>query len=238
LSVQGQFTLVLPQHIPCPPDQLAALLAQFSPWAVRAWQRCQGRLASAPLALPQQVHLPLTGETWRLYVAGGEQEAQPLPPSLVPKAEQQEKAERQAGQVRVLEKDACLHLLGATEKIELCCLALQSWLLAKAKMLLPPLVHAMAAGMGKTVAAVTVRHQRTRWGSCSSAGHISLNCCALLLPVADARYLVLHELCHLEHMNHSPAYRNYIASYEAAWRQRERALGEAWLALPPWVQWR
>lgn len=239
LSVQGQFTLVLPHNSPCLPDQLAALLAQFSPWAGRAWQRCQGRLASAPLALPQQVRLPLTGEIWRLYVAGGAQEAQPSPPSLVAKAEQRAKhAVGQAGQVRVLEKDACLHLVGATEAIEQCCLALQGWLLAKAKVLLPPLVHTMAASMGKTVAAVTVRHQRTRWGSCSSAGHISLNCCALLLPAADIRYLILHELCHLEHMNHSPAYRNYIASYEAAWRQRERALGEAWLALPPWVQWR
>jgi predicted metal-dependent hydrolase len=238
LSVQGQFTLVLPQNSPCLPEQLAALLTQFSPWAGRAWQRCQGRLASTPLALPQQVQLPLTGEIFRLYVAGGEQETLPEPQHLAAKAEQQGKGGRKAGQVRVFEEDSCLHLVGATEDIEMCCLALQGWLLAKAKVFLPPLVHAMAVGMDKKVTAVTVRHQRTRWGSCSSAGHISLNCCALLLPVADARYLILHELCHLEHMNHSPAYRAVIAAYEAAWRQRERALGEAWLALPPWVQWR
>lgn len=282
LSTQGQFTLVLPQARAYPPMQLAALLAQFAPWAERAWQRCQRHLAALPpLALPKHISLPLTGERLSLHQVGqaqanahsavvetmgvaphrqGERKKQDPPQGIAAlqrvagvAVQKQQKPQHklatqegkdkqglaaQATRVQVHEEGAQLVLAGETTDIGLCCLALQQWLVAKAKLVLPPLVHAMAADMGKKVATVRVRHQRTRWGSCSAGGHISLNCCALLLPVADARYLILHELCHLEHMNHSPAYRAYVAGYEAAWRQRERALGEAWLALPPWVQWR
>ena len=50
---------------------------------------------------------------------------------------------------------------------------------------------------------VTVRKQRTRWGSCSSKGNLNFNCLLALVPPAVFDYVVVHELCHLKEMNHS-----------------------------------
>jgi predicted metal-dependent hydrolase len=70
----------------------------------------------------------------------------------------------------------------------------------------------LAAQHGFTVKAVTVRAQRTRWGSCSPTGRISLNWRLLQLPPSVSDYVLLHELAHLTHLNHSARF----------WREVER----------------
>ncbi len=79
-------------------------------------------------------------------------------------------------------------------------------LTAEAKATLPPLVEFWAERMGVEVARVTVRHQSTRWGSCSSKGSISLNCLLMLCPAEVREYVIIHELCHRRHMDHSAAF--------------------------------
>jgi len=69
-----------------------------------------------------------------------------------------------------------------------------------------------ALRLGVTFQKVTVRAQRTRWGSCSSKGTISLNCLLMLAPPQVRDYVAVHELCHLMEMNHSPAFWRLVAS--------------------------
>lgn len=68
---------------------------------------------------------------------------------------------------------------------------------------LPPRVMALAAMHGLTVQRVSVRNQKSRWGSCSRRGTISLNWRLIQTPAFVADYIILHELAHLRHMNHS-----------------------------------
>ena len=71
---------------------------------------------------------------------------------------------------------------------------------------LPPRLLALAARHGLAVTRVTVRSQRSRWGSCSRDGNIALNWRLLQMPHAVSDYVLLHELMHLRQPNHSPRF--------------------------------
>lgn len=67
-------------------------------------------------------------------------------------------------------------------------------------------VNFFAPLVGVTYGRVTIRHQRTRWGSCSGKGNLNFNCLLLLAPEKVLDYVVVHELCHRKELNHSPAF--------------------------------
>ena len=79
-------------------------------------------------------------------------------------------------------------------------------LIRQAKEVLPQRVAYFAAILGVTYGRITVRSQKSRWGSCSAKGNLNFNCLLMLAPPAVQDYVVVHELCHRKEMNHSPAF--------------------------------
>lgn len=77
---------------------------------------------------------------------------------------------------------------------------------------LPPRVHLFAERMGVTYGRITIRNQTTRWGSCSSAGNLNFNCLLMLAPKDVQDYVVVHELAHRRHMDHSAAFWAEVAA--------------------------
>ena len=73
----------------------------------------------------------------------------------------------------------------------------------KAKVIIPERVRYYAPKIGVTYNRITIRCQRTRWGSCSSKGNLNFNCLLALFPLEVIDSVVVHELCHRKHMNHS-----------------------------------
>ncbi len=76
----------------------------------------------------------------------------------------------------------------------------------EAREILPPLVRKLAEKIGVTYGRITVRCQKTVWGSCSAKGNLNFNCLLMLLPRPVMEYVIIHELCHLKHLDHSPAF--------------------------------
>lgn len=76
----------------------------------------------------------------------------------------------------------------------------------KAKEELPPRLAALAARYGFVFNKVTIKHNATNWGSCSSKGNINLNLNIVRLPRVLQDYVLLHELCHLRHQDHGYAF--------------------------------
>ncbi|GAB3414872.1 SprT family zinc-dependent metalloprotease [Haloparvum alkalitolerans] len=89
-------------------------------------------------------------------------------------------------------------------------------------------VDALAPEMGvaDAVGGVEVRNQRTRWGSCSSNGTLSLNWRLLLAPPAVLRYVVVHELAHLRKRDHSDAFWRIVAAHDTEWERHRDWLRE------------
>lgn len=96
----------------------------------------------------------------------------------------------------------------------------------KAKELIPERVKFYADKTGITYNRITIRHQKTRWGSCSSQGNLNFNCLLVLFPPEVLDSVVVHELCHRKYMNHSADFYNEVERIFPEYRKWHRYLNE------------
>ena len=102
--------------------------------------------------------------------------------------------------------------------------ALERWYRAQARREVAPRLDAACARAGTSYTRLTIRGQRTRWASCSAAGAMSFNWRLLLAPPAVLDYVVEHEVCHLEVMDHSRRFWALLESRVPDWRVAARWL--------------
>ena len=111
---------------------------------------------------------------------------------------------------------------------------LRNWIRQKAWEQLPPLLEALSLQTGLSYKKISIRSQKTRWGSCSSSGTISVNDQLLFLPRDTAAYLMIHELCHTQHMNHSVKFWRLVEHHCPDFRNHESQLNQARNKIPDW----
>lgn len=114
-------------------------------------------------------------------------------------------------------------------------LLLQRWLTGQAKDNLIPLLRSLAGQCGFSIGKISIRAQKTRWGSCSSRKNISINRALLFLSPALVRYVLIHELCHTVHLNHSRHYWQLVEQMEPDYRRYDKALRDGWQYVPMWA---
>ena len=84
---------------------------------------------------------------------------------------------------------------------------------------------------------VFIRAQRKRWGSCSAKGNINLNMKLMFLPYRLVRYVLIHELCHTVHLNHSAKYWRLVKMVEPEVDNLEKELSQSGRLVPAWVDY-
>ena len=94
----------------------------------------------------------------------------------------------------------------------------------QARIELPAMLRALASQHGLSVARVSVRNQRTRWGSCGRNGHICLNWRLIAMPDWVRHYVLVHELMHLRRLDHSPKYWKLVAEACPSYRDARKWL--------------
>ncbi|GAB6175262.1 SprT family zinc-dependent metalloprotease [Desulfobaculum senezii] len=196
-------------------SRVPGIVADKAEWLRQTFARLERRgiVPGAPVAAPDALHLCAVGETWRLEFVERE-----TPNSRV----------RQSGPGRLLVTTGRDGNEGART-------AVRRWLQARGRAVLVPWLRELSAELGLPFERAQVRGQRTRWGSCSVRGTISLNWTLLFLPRELARYVLIHELCHTRHMNHSQNFWALVARYEPRWYELDRALNAANASVPLWL---
>lgn len=101
---------------------------------------------------------------------------------------------------------------------------LRRFLIETARQQLTALVHHYAPIVGCSPGRITIREQKTKWGSCSSLGNLNFNWRLVLKPYAAMEYVAVHELCHLIHLNHSPGFWAKVEEILPDYRARRQML--------------
>jgi len=127
-------------------------------------------------------------------------------------------------------------VFGAIGDVDACHEALRRWLALRAGEALPPWLKGVAAQCGQEPLDVSIKNQRTRWGSCARSGRISLNCKLLFLPRDLVRHVMVHELCHLIEPNHSSRFWIHVRALDRAADAHHGQMRDAWKWVPGWAQ--
>jgi len=105
----------------------------------------------------------------------------------------------------------------------------------KAKHALPPILAQYAEEMQESYKSVRIKWQKTRWGSCSAQRCINLNAKLLLLPTPLVRHVMVHELAHLQHLNHSSEFWQHVACFDDDYQRLRQDLRTWERDMPRWL---
>lgn len=113
-------------------------------------------------------------------------------------------------------------------------LLLKQWLRQKAWLYLPEHLAEVSKEHNLSFSDLSIRAQKSRWGSCNSHKKISLNAKLLFLPRHLVEYVIIHELCHTKHLNHSPKFWNLVEHHLPHYRKSEHEIKHEKHFIPEW----
>ena len=208
---RGRVEVVVPKRTAA--RDVKAFVEANRDWIQRSRESFAKLVPPEPFVLPNVVELPAIGASYRVRY----------------------ERRRDARAVNYRFSNGVVTLTGRTGDDALCVAALKRWLASVARREFLPRLEALSAQTDNPFSRMHVRGQRTCWGSHSSSGTISINYCLLFLEPALLRYLMIHELCHARHMNHSRRFWSRVGRFEPDYRRLDNELGESWKAIPAWL---
>lgn len=208
------FEVIIPRGFPA--SRVPDIVERKRDWIQRTQARleAEGFFYDAAEAFPDAVHLKAVDRRYGIVYERGDGNGRPTLREIG--------ADRLVLSGNVGDRAACVRLL-------------QAWLQHQGRVFLVPWLQSLSRETGLRFQRVQVRRQRSRWGSCSSAKTISLNCNLLFLAPDLASYVLVHELAHTRHLNHSRAFWNLLARFEPNHPEKEAALKGFERKIPRWT---
>ena len=200
--------------------RLPALLEAKRDWIENALQQVEARAAEIAVARrrPDTINLPAVDQRWRIEWRASDREDVSI---------------ERVGAFQ-------LRGTGPIDDEVVWRSVLKRWLIERGQVHLVPWTQEMVATLGIRIERITVRCQRTRWGSYTTRpdreGTVSLNAQLLFLSHRLARYVILHELCHAVYADHSAAFWDLVRRHEPASDRLRGELRTAWRSVPAWVR--
>jgi predicted metal-dependent hydrolase len=209
---RGRVEVVVPRRTSA--RDVQAFVDANRDWIDRSVESFARLVPPEPFVLPNRIILPAIGAAYRV------------------------RYQRRTGSKSVGFRchDGVVTLSGRTGDDKLCVAALKRWLASIARREFLPRLQALSVQTDNPFQRMQVRGQRTCWGSHSSSGTISINYCLLFLEPSLVRYLMIHELCHARHMNHSRRFWRRVAQFEPEYRRLDNELGDSWKSMPSWLE--
>jgi predicted metal-dependent hydrolase len=216
VSPQHGLEVVIPEGYD--PGQVPALLKRKQRWIRTALERVASLRAfyepESGWRLPAQIDLPAVDMAWAVTA----------------------KHDDNAARTAVRENGAGQLLIsGAVHDERACRAALGRWLMRQAHQHLVPGLARISSELGLSYWRVLIRRQKTRWGSCSRNGTISLNAKLLFLSPETVNYVMIHELCHRVELNHSPRFWRLVERHCPDYRRINAQRLDLWKAVPRWA---
>ncbi len=194
-------------------QSVRSFLSRQRQWIRNTWLHMQSQIVDADRSLPKKLDLWAIGQHWQVHYRC-----------------------RAGARVRVVARGRDLTVYHPGDDESACRRTLRRWLARCAREYLGAKAQCMSAATGCRYRHLQIRGQKSRWGSCSSNGTLSLNYKLLFLEPELVRYLLVHELAHMRVLNHSPRFWKQVARQEPRWRELDAQLGEAWRDVPAWVE--
>jgi predicted metal-dependent hydrolase len=194
-------------------NEIPILLNKHKRWIERTWNRIKPSLILED-NLPEFIQLLSINEIWN--ISYNSQEINKLKFSI--------------------DNQSQVNIAGKIEDKAGVFLLLKRWLHLKAKKHLIDLLSQISIQAGLQYNGATIRDTTTRWGSCSAKKNISLNLKLLFLPSELVRYIIIHELCHTVHLNHSKRFWQLVQKFDPHCHEHRKKLKEASLKVPIWLE--
>ncbi len=208
---RGRVEVVVPKRTR--PREVEFFVNENREWIKRARESFAVNHPPEPFKLPDSVELRSLGRSIKVHY----------------------EPKKGADAVRFRGKGGEVVLSGQVTNDKLCIRALKRWLASTARKEFEPRLRALSELTETPFSKLQVRAQRTCWGSRSGTGTLSLNLCLLFLEPQLVRYLMIHELCHGRHMNHSKSFWRCVRKFEPDYKNLDRELTECWNRVPSWL---
>lgn len=218
ISIESGLEVVIPANYDR--HKIPEIVQKKRDWIIRNQLKLDQREAffqsQAPHELPDRLNLQSLGEEWKV---------------------EYEQVETKLRGIIIKEEQSSFRLIlkGNIADIEVCKFFLKQWLMQRAEVQLSKWLRKVSNRVKLPYGNVAVRSQKTLWGSCSRDRNISLNYKLLFLEADVVEYVLLHELCHTVHMNHSDKFWNLVRKFEKNYKILDKSLNRSWQIVPAWL---